>query len=78
MIHRANYWTLTAIRSFTRVNIPSCKKKQDTENVWCGDLIKEDIRILINSTDHIVIQGVVFLCILICVKSSSLEGATII
>ena len=80
MIHKANYWTDYRIRSFTRVNIPSCKGKQDTENVRCGDLSKEAIRILINSTNHIVIQRVSFsLYFGLCGKwGSSLEGTIII
>ena len=80
MIHKANYWSECKIRSFTGVNITSCKGKHDTESVRCCDLIKEAIRILINSTDHIVIQGVSFsLYFGWCRKwGFSLEGTPII
>lgn len=65
MIHKANYWTSCRSRSFARVNIPPCKGKQDTENFRCGDLIKEANRVLINSADHIVTQGVSVFSILV-------------
>lgn len=58
---QANYWTYCRSKSSIRVNTSSCKEKQDTGNFKCGDRIKEAIRVLINSADHIVTQRVFLL-----------------